>query len=139
MAKKSFAVITIDAKKWRDRINGNTYHSVAVHVDGKMVGMVPFTYGYGEQYIQTAHKILQDAGVFPKTDERLPSGMGKDYYEFRGTMMDNRDKFVVIVSDVSARRDLHGGGRYPKPEKPTKRTKTARKKSSPGPSVHGLS
>jgi len=52
-------------------------------------------------------------------------------------MMDNRDKFVVIVNDVSARRDMHEGGRYPKPTKPTKR-KASKKKSSPRLSVRGL-
>ena len=137
---KKFTVITIDARKWFDRINGNTYHSVAVYVDGQPVGVKPFQYGYGEQYIQTAHKVLQEAGVFPTTDERLPSGIGKDYSEFRRFRMDNRGKFVVIVNDVSRRRDLHEEGRHPRPEKPPKRKRAvARKgKSPPRASVRGL-
>ena len=133
---KKFNVITIDAKRWFDRVNGNTYHSVAVYVDGKLVGTEPFRYGYGDSHQQSAHKILQDAGVFPVTNERLSSGMGKDYYEFRRSVVDDRDKFVILVSDVSRRGDLHEGGRHPKPARPTKRV--SKKKSSPRLSVRGL-
>ena len=137
MPKKKFSVITIDAKRWFDRINGNTYHSVAVYVDGKLVGVKPFQYGYGEQYLQTAHEVLQEAGMFPTTGESLSSGMAKDYYEFRNYMMDHRDKFVVIVSDVSRRGDLHASGRWPKSSGSTKR-KATKKKSTPRLSVRGL-
>jgi hypothetical protein len=137
MTEKKFSVITIDAKRWFDRVNGNTYHSVAVHVDGKLVGVNPFEYGYGTQYMQTALELLQKAGLFPETDERLGSGMDKDYYDFETYRRVHRDKFVVIVNDVSARRNLHEGGRYPKLTKPTKR-KTVKKKSSPRLSVRGL-
>ena len=39
------------AKKWRDKINGNTYHSVKItNVKTKEEIKIPFTYGYGEQY-----------------------------------------------------------------------------------------
>ena len=134
---KKFKVITIDARRWFNRGPGNTYHSVAVYVDGKLVGVKPFQYGYGEQYLQTALGVLQDAGVFTKTGESLSSGANNDYYEFREYMMDNRDKFVVIVNDVSARRDLHDGGRWPKPPKPAKRV-AKKKKSPPRLSVRGL-
>lgn len=130
---KAFTVITIDARRWRDRINGNTYHSVAVYVDGKLVGVKPFEYGYGEQYLQTAHEVLQEAGVFPKTGEQLSSGMGKDYYDFSSYTRANRDKFVIIVNDVSARKDLHEGGRWPKTSGPKKvhEPKRPKKKRSP--------
>ena len=38
-------------KKWRDTINGNTYHSVQVtNIKTKEVLRIPFTYGYGDQY-----------------------------------------------------------------------------------------
>jgi|TARA_R100001132_G_C3232947_1_gene66788 hypothetical protein len=38
-------------KKWRDKINGNTYHSVRItDVNTKDIIKIPFTYGYGEQY-----------------------------------------------------------------------------------------
>ena len=38
-------------KKWRDTINGNTYHSVRItNIKTKEELKIPFTYGYGEQY-----------------------------------------------------------------------------------------
>jgi hypothetical protein len=40
---------------WRDRVNGNTYHSVRIVRcrDSKAL-KCPFQYGYGDQYRQTA-------------------------------------------------------------------------------------
>ena len=98
--------ITISARRWFDKINGNTYHSVDVYANGKHVGQEPFEYGYGEGYLQTAHKLLQEAGIYKKTGERLKSGMGKDYYDFMMDKREHRDKFVVIVSDVARKKDL---------------------------------
>lgn len=98
--------ITISARRWFDRINGNTYHSVDVYANGKFVGRNPFEYGYGEGYLQTAHKILQNAGIYKETKERLKSGMDKDYYDFIQDKREHRNKFVVIVSDVPRKKDL---------------------------------
>jgi len=98
--------ITISARRWFDKINGNTYHSVDVYANGEHIGQEPFRYGYGEQYLDTAHEILQKAGIYKKTDERLKSGMDKDYYDFLMDKREHRDKFVVVVSDVARRKDL---------------------------------
>lgn len=98
--------ITISGRRWFDKINGNTYHSVDVYVNGKHVGSKPFEYGYDEAYLQTAHRILQDAGVCRKTGEHLKSGMDKDYYEFMMDMREHRDKYVRVVSDVARKKDL---------------------------------
>jgi len=96
--------ITISARRWFD--GNNTYHSVDVYANGKHMGREPFEFGYGEGYLQTAHEILQKAGIYNKTDERLKSGMDKDYYEFLMDKREHRNKFVVIVSDVSRKKDL---------------------------------
>ena len=98
--------ITISGRRWFDKSGGNTYHSVDVYVNGKHVGREPFAYGYDEGYLQTAHKLLQKAGIFKKTGERLKSGMDKDYYEFMKDMRAHRDKYVKIVSDVARKKDL---------------------------------
>lgn len=42
--------IRIDGRRWRDRINGNTYHAARVYVDGELAVTCPFQYGYGEHY-----------------------------------------------------------------------------------------
>ena len=46
---------------WRDKVNGNTYHSVRITrtSDGKTLAC-PFQYGYGDHYRQTAlHKLVE--------------------------------------------------------------------------------
>jgi hypothetical protein len=99
-------MIIINGKRWFDKVNGNTYHNVSVNVDGVEIGKSGIHYGYGDQYIQTAHAMLQDAGIFPKTGERLKSGMDKDYNDFLTDRMNNREKYYITVSDVSRKRDL---------------------------------
>jgi hypothetical protein len=103
---KEVTNITISARRWFDTVNGNTYHSVDVYANGKHIGREPFRYGYDEGYLQTAHEILQKAGICKKTDERLKSGMGKDYYDFMMDMREHREKYVKIVSDVARKKDL---------------------------------
>ena len=108
---QKFGTVTIDARRYRDRTYGNTYHSVSVYVDGVLVGVEPYTYGYGDQWKQTAHTLLQKAGMFLETGERLQSGMDKDYYDFENYVRDHRNKFVMSVVDVARKSDLHEGGK----------------------------
>ncbi len=57
---------TVIAKKWFDRTNGNTYHSVRCtrHKDNAVV-VGQYQYGYGEHYKQTALYAMLDAGWLP--------------------------------------------------------------------------
>lgn len=58
---------TVIAKKWFDKVNGNTYHSVrCVRCRDNAVVVGYFRYGYGEHYKQTALSVMFDAGWFPK-------------------------------------------------------------------------
>jgi len=50
--------IRIEGRRWFDRVNGNTYHSARVYVDGELTLAVPFQYGYGDQYMWTAWSAL---------------------------------------------------------------------------------
>lgn len=58
---------TVIAKKWFDKVNGNTYHSVRCvrHLDNAIV-VGEFQYGYGENYKQTALYAMFDAGWFSR-------------------------------------------------------------------------
>lgn len=51
---------------WFDRVNGNTYHSVMVTRcrDGKTLA-VPFRYGYGDSYRQSALDAMASAKWVP--------------------------------------------------------------------------
>jgi len=64
MKIKSIAVL---GRKWRDKVNGNTYHSARCFADGKLVATVPFQYGYGDQYVWNANAALVQAGIIKGT------------------------------------------------------------------------
>lgn len=96
---------TINAKRWFDRINGNTYHSVRVYKNNKEIGFAPFEYGYDEGYLQTAFTLLQNAGEYKITGERC-NGSDIDYMNFTEDRRTNREKFLIIVNDVKRKKDL---------------------------------
>lgn len=96
-------MFTIQAKRWFDRINGNTYHSVAIYNGNEFVDKNPFTYGYDEHYRQTAMELLQNKGIYPKTDKRLLSGISKDEYDFSNWAKKN---CLFLCVDVSRKKDL---------------------------------
>jgi hypothetical protein len=60
------AVITLHARRWFERTNGNTHHTVTIEIDGKEVGTTPTTYGYGDMYIRTAFDWLVENGYLTK-------------------------------------------------------------------------
>jgi len=59
--------IDIQAKEWFDRINGNSYFSAVITVNYGMeteqTFRIPFTYGYGEYYVQNALELLNEKGI----------------------------------------------------------------------------
>ena len=67
---KKIKVITILGRRWFEKTNGNTYHSVTVFVDGEEVGRIPFEYGYGSMYFQNAMKLLEEKGVIKLKREK---------------------------------------------------------------------
>lgn len=92
-------------RKWFDKINGNTYHSVVVYEDGIKIGYNNFCYGYGGQYLQTASLIISNhLGEHDATESTAYSSLVKAMREYR-------DHFVIDCCDVSRRKDLHGGGK----------------------------
>ena len=53
----------IHSKKWRDQVNGNTYHAVNVlNTQNNLMIASPFTYGYGDQFLQTASEAMIKQG-----------------------------------------------------------------------------
>jgi hypothetical protein len=41
--------IHLSVRRWRDKVNGNTYFSARIYADGVLVATLPFQYGYGSQ------------------------------------------------------------------------------------------
>tara|TARA_R100000306_G_C4365191_1_gene137297 strand:+ start:386 stop:682 length:297 start_codon:yes stop_codon:yes gene_type:complete len=88
---KKFIIV---ARRWFERTNGNTYHSVLI-IDSKTneeIAFMPYTYGYDSHYKQTAYKKLLDLKLVKKQD--------KHNYEL------NNKRFLYIVTDVANKRDL---------------------------------
>ena len=58
----------IIAKGWFDKVNGNSYFSARIldSKSGELVALLPFQYGYGDQYEYEAHRALIDLGLIPK-------------------------------------------------------------------------
>lgn len=93
---------TVIAKKWFDKINGNTYHSVRCirHKDNAVV-VGQFRYGYGEHYRQTALGIMAEA-------KWLPGKYRGKTMRFRYEM-DNNYPILYTVSD-GLKRDCVANG-----------------------------
>ena len=57
---------TVIAKKWFDRVNGNTYHSVrCIRCRDEAIVVGQFQYGYGDHYKQTALAVMAEAKWLP--------------------------------------------------------------------------
>lgn len=63
----------VNAVKWFDKVNGNTYHSCEIMrtSDGVKI-YCPFEYGYGEQYKHTALNKMYESGWLPKKYNTKP-------------------------------------------------------------------
>jgi hypothetical protein len=99
--------IHVSARKWFHKGPGNTYHSVSVHVDGVHVGTVPYAYGYGRQYMQTAVEILERTLAHFELP-RYPNGNRQALWAWCD---DNGVKLVEDVVDVPRKKDLHFEGK----------------------------
>lgn len=60
--KKEIRSLFIECKEWFDKSGGNSYHSVAVWINGKCFAQESMTYGYGSQYLTTALEVLIGLG-----------------------------------------------------------------------------
>lgn len=64
----------IAARRWFDRANGNTYHSVVIYQNGAIVAEAPFSYGYGDHYMQTAAELIEHLGIVPPPTQYANGG-----------------------------------------------------------------
>lgn len=83
----------IQGLRWFDKINGNTYHTVIItNKDNKQIWKSPITYGYNDQYRQTAIDHLIKEGLFKEKDR------------FNHELI--RKIFYFTVTDVNRKKDL---------------------------------
>jgi hypothetical protein len=89
--------IIINARRWFDHNDGNTYHSSDIFVDGEPIEGVKFAYGYGDHYEETAmEKLIEQHFI---TDRDRHEALWR-WCERNGV------KLHRTVIDVSRKRDL---------------------------------
>ncbi len=59
----------IEGRRWFHRGPGNTYHSVRIFKDGALIVTLPYQYGYGDGYLQTALDWLKANNLAPSNAE----------------------------------------------------------------------
>lgn len=80
---------TVIAKKWFDRVNGNTYHSVrCIRCRDNAVVVGTFQYGCGESYKQTALYLMAKVGWLIKS---------YSYTEYTNRKAENKKPFTIKV------------------------------------------
>lgn len=96
----------VNAVKWFDKINGNTYHSVRVTRCSDretIVPKMPYEYGHGNQYRYTALKLMADNGWL--TDE-YSQGDHSSLYAFE---RENEYPIYWVVSNGLKREMIANG------------------------------
>ena len=92
----------IEGRRWFTRTYGNTYHSVRIYADGKEIAFLPYQYGYGDQWLQTALDYLREQNLI-EPQEYYSNGCGK----FGGTQYLRESlNGTYSVIDVERKRDL---------------------------------
>ena len=95
---------TVIAKRWFDRVNGNTYHSVHITRtrDSKTL-YVPFTYGYDSCYEQTTVETMADNKWLPVKYRNKDIQADFNIYRYN---QQNNYPIEYTVIDVSRKKDL---------------------------------
>ena len=98
---KKINSIIIIGRRWFERVNGNTYHTAQIFINGKCVHRTTFSYGYGDQFIWTAYKWLENKDyVHP---EHQKHGATEPIWQY---CQRNDITFSYTVVDVSRKKDL---------------------------------
>lgn len=80
MRTKKVKSIMVIGRTWFDKINGNTYCSSRVFINGELSFAVPWQYGYGNYYEQAAKEELNKRGIIKL--ENYSNGMTSSFYEY---------------------------------------------------------
>ncbi len=101
MLKTEVKSITVIGKRWFEKVNGNTYHTAQIMVNGQTVGNIPFSYGYDRMYLQNATVWLSANGYIDLGD--YPSGAYKPLWQY---CEDNKIHLEYWAIDVPRKKDL---------------------------------
>jgi hypothetical protein len=82
---KEIRSVFVECREWFDKVNGNSYFSARIWINGGQVAIIPFSYGYGDFYIYEAQKKLLELGYLPQENKNnslftISQLMGFDFY-----------------------------------------------------------
>jgi hypothetical protein len=91
---KEIRSVFVECREWFDKVNGNTYFSARIWINGGQVAILPFQYGYGDQFIYEAQRKLIELNYLPKEKENeslysLGKTFGFDFYSARTSTKKN--------------------------------------------------
>ena len=73
MKKSKIKTLDVNCLEWFDKINGNSYFAATIIINYQMKTekrfILPFQYGYGDQYRFKAFEKLQKEGYIPKEEK----------------------------------------------------------------------
>ena len=92
--------IEIHGLRWFQKSYGNTYHTVAVVIDGETVYTSERTYGYGSSYQQTAMAWLIENGYVDASEKHW-------CWQFVESLKASGIVVIDCVNDVPRQKDLH--------------------------------
>lgn len=99
--------IFLVGRRWFERTNGNTYHTVEIYVNDEFVHKIPMTYGYGDQYIWNGFAYVADKyKLMARMGPGLLIAQGDKLSTPSAFCRENNIKFNYTVSDVARKRDL---------------------------------
>jgi len=105
MSKKIKSIMIV-GKRWFDKVNGNTYCSSRVYINGEYSFCVPWTYGYGNYYEQKAKEVLNSKGLIKL--EKYSNGCYSSFHEYCNK---NKIKYETLVTDGLKRDMVAWGGK----------------------------
>lgn len=91
----------IEAREWFDKVNGNSYFSARIQVNGEVIATLPFQYGYERQFESEAQKTLLEMGYLPQKDKHFQSlstlaeKLSFDYYAVKYSAK-HREMFKAV-------------------------------------------
>ena len=100
--------VFVEGREWFDKVNGNSYFSARIWINGGQVAILPFSYGYGDQFIYEAQRKLIELGYLPKEKENeslysLGKTFGFDFYSSKTTTKKNEMfKHYANYSEIKA-------------------------------------
>lgn len=88
----------IEGREWFDKSGGNSYFSARIWVDGEIIAVLPFQYGYGSVYEYEAQKWLLANDYLPEVTKArglwsIAKEMGFDFYSVK-SFVNKRDMFT---------------------------------------------